>query len=207
MDYYDRAVAYLTERPSSIFAAWLRHDTHPCGRLFAISSVSRRPETLAFDGERSCGCLTAIRNTPETYAAPSEELTLAIMADERLPGNPLHLGLEHLPAFAEWQRRLDKELNRTPPVWPTPPSRKRTMYTEVPFENLQTGDRVRVTCGDNLTQEGEFLCFAPECNGFLVGVPTNDVSVRGIDIMDVVDYSFREVRRIERLAAAECRGK
>lgn len=57
------------------------------------------------------GCLTMIHDGPE-YKAQTPELTEAIRADGRIPDDPDEIEPEHLPVFAEWQRRLDRELNR-----------------------------------------------------------------------------------------------
>jgi hypothetical protein len=39
-------------------------------------------------------------------------LTKAIRADARIPEGPQWITVNDLPVFAEWQRRLDKELKR-----------------------------------------------------------------------------------------------
>ncbi len=57
-----------------------------------------------------CGCLTHI--ACGYMEAQTEELTQAIRNDPRIPGDSEYITLDDLPVFAEWQRRLDKELNR-----------------------------------------------------------------------------------------------
>ena len=104
-DKYDDAVAYLTDNPGEILAAWNRPDKHPAGALF--NYVAREvPKEL----DCMYGCLTQIRG--EIYEAETPELTRAIRADERIPRKSALVTLAHLPVFAEWQRRIDKELNR-----------------------------------------------------------------------------------------------
>jgi len=96
-DKYDEAIAYLTARPDRIYYAW-DHPYEPMGALFRYA------------GE-GCGCLTQIRSDPEMRAA-TPELTAAIRADKRIPLSPKDITVELLPIFAEWQRRIDKELGR-----------------------------------------------------------------------------------------------
>ena len=111
-DYYDRAVAYLTQRPEEIIGAWQMPSAHPAGGLFAfVEPGGGRAHT-------ECGCLTQIRDLDEV--ACTEELTQAIRADERIPVSARRIGACDLPVFAEWQRRIDRALNRTPPVWREP---------------------------------------------------------------------------------------
>lgn len=57
-----------------------------------------------------CGCLTQIRLGK--HVAATDALTLEIRADDRIPREPHLITPAHLPIFAEWQRRIDKELNR-----------------------------------------------------------------------------------------------
>ena len=74
----------------------------------------RRPDEL------ECGCLTLVHSQPDCVAW-TDELTELIRADDRLPMNSsemVHrwdqLDLEGrralLGVFAEWQRRLDREI-------------------------------------------------------------------------------------------------
>lgn len=122
-DAYDYAVAYLTERPTEIAKAWININTHPAGCLFQIAvnchDMSRIENDPKFNG--ICGCLTQIRKDRKTpqylpmFKAQTEELTAAIQADARIPEEDYEIKPEHLAVFAEWQRRLDKELNRKPP--------------------------------------------------------------------------------------------
>lgn len=113
MDKYDEAVAYLTEHPGEIEAAW-REDNcgdgpqHPAHCLFTrVTPTGRQeqsPESLCL-----VGCLTQIRNTHVAWTA---ELTKAIRADNRIPRDPEGITPKTLPIFRDWQRRIDKELGR-----------------------------------------------------------------------------------------------
>lgn len=104
-DRYDAAIEYLTDAPEEIIDAWSNPTTHPAGCLFSYASNSETAE------EAFCGCLTQIRNS-FAFSAPTAELTEAIRADKRIPYNEEDIKVRNLPVFAEWQRRLDKELNR-----------------------------------------------------------------------------------------------
>lgn len=104
MDKYDKAIEYLTQHPGEIDSAWTSPFRHKGGCLFTLAATK---EAL---NERWFGCLTTIRGHGDT--AETRELTEAIQADERIPKFSRDIKIEHLPVFAEWQRRIDKELNR-----------------------------------------------------------------------------------------------
>lgn len=112
-DKYDEAIAYLTEHPGEIISAWREPDKVKGGCLFQYADKSGRGEPGA------CGCLTMIRDKPDIYGvtlddeeAWCEELTCEIANDERIPYGGEHITVADLLVFAEWQRRLDKELGR-----------------------------------------------------------------------------------------------
>lgn len=116
-DVYDKAIAFLRKHPERIYRAWVDPTREPGGALFSFTSRSRKAElsreTHPIYGDRmSCGCLTQIRGGD--YAAPTKALTAAIRDDERIPAISTLIDVESLPVFAEWQRRLDKELGRKP---------------------------------------------------------------------------------------------
>jgi hypothetical protein len=96
-DEYDKAIAYLTEHPNEIGIAWAHPGTMPGGCLFNF-----------VPGFGAYGCLTMIRGG-QAYNARTEELTNAIRNDKRLPSWSSKVRVKHLPVFAEWQRRLDKD--------------------------------------------------------------------------------------------------
>lgn len=102
-DKYDKAITYLTKHPEAIYTAWIYPYSTPGGCLFTLCAST---ET----GRITCGCLTQIRG--DGMLAETQSLTEAIQSDRRIPRKPDLITVEHLPVFAEWQRRLDKELKR-----------------------------------------------------------------------------------------------
>lgn len=108
-DKYQIAVEYLTEHPGEIYRAYVVPSTHKkAGCLFRYCTPDGMPQKVAGN---NCGCLVMVRH--HGYFASTNRLTEEIRADERIPMDPNEIGVEHLEVFAEWQRRLDKELNRT----------------------------------------------------------------------------------------------
>lgn len=101
MDKYDRQILELTRYPDRIMKHW----GNGWG-LFQFATPSGKSEPNLYP---ECGCLTMISSTP-AYEASTEELTEAIRNDPRIPVDPELIEVEHLPIFAEWQRRLDKEI-------------------------------------------------------------------------------------------------
>lgn len=102
-DKYEDAIAYLTEHPNEIEDAWGNPSWHVAGCLFVQCG------SFSAGGTR-CGCLTQVRRG--MYPAANTKLTNEIRADERIPLDGHEITVEHLPVFAEWQRRLDREFNR-----------------------------------------------------------------------------------------------
>lgn len=105
-DKYDKAISYLKEFPSEIFPAWRDPSTHVCGCLFQYANYNGE-----FNMHVKYGCLTQIRGTNYKVAA-TDKLTNEIRQDERIPDSYDRITVDNLHVFAEWQRRLDKELNR-----------------------------------------------------------------------------------------------
>lgn len=111
-DIYQREIELLTENPNRIYNHW--NYGSPLFRE-ASSKQCQKPDGKSF------GCLTQIR-TDKDYVAGTNELTNLIRNDTRIPFSPStfmgirdSIKIEDLQTFAEWQRRLDKELNRTAP--------------------------------------------------------------------------------------------
>lgn len=107
MDEYDLEIERITKEitegnSKAISEAWFKGEC-----LFKFASKSGNPDLL-----HRFGCLTIIRNYPNTYYAETKALTEEISKDERIPKNASSITVKDLPVFAEWQRRLDKELNR-----------------------------------------------------------------------------------------------
>lgn len=110
-DRYDHAIDYLMRHPMEIINAWGQPDTHRAGCLFA-----RAHRKDCYNCHH--GCLTQIRGycgypLASWNMAATPTLTTVIRADQRIPGRVEDIQLHHLPVFAEWQRRLDRELHRT----------------------------------------------------------------------------------------------
>lgn len=108
MDKYDKAIALLTKRVGAgevdaIHKAWIAPFENRAGCLFAFTGRDPR--------DRTCGCLTQVSKGMADAATP--ELTRAIFTDGRIPMYPDEITLADLPVFAEWQRRLDRELGRS----------------------------------------------------------------------------------------------
>lgn len=105
-DKYDEAVEYLTKNPRKILGIWTQTSSHSSGCLFKLVCKDIYPQ-------RDIGCLVSIRRAAGFGKdAETPELKAAILADERIPKQPENITVETLPFFAEWQREIDKELNR-----------------------------------------------------------------------------------------------
>lgn len=124
MDAYDRMIESLADSPRSVTYAWDYPSREDCGPLFAKCSFDRSDVH-----HRACGCLTQIRYSDTNIVVgrdgPREDLTYQIASDERLPTDiwdfhrdftaaDRQTRVAMLQPFAEWQRRLDKELGREP---------------------------------------------------------------------------------------------
>lgn len=107
-DGYDLQIAYLTAHPEEIEGQWVRG----LG-LFAYASKGR-PFSYDVVYDMWEGCLTMIRADANRGVVGRPDLTAAIRADKRLPKTVDDVTPRDLPAFAYWQRRLDKELDREP---------------------------------------------------------------------------------------------
>jgi hypothetical protein len=94
-DKYDLAIEILKKDPTMITEAWSNPEHHEAGCLFMWAC-------------KSMGCLTLIRKYQEFSSQFPQVAEIA--KDERIPTRPNQITIESLPVFAEWQRRLDKEL-------------------------------------------------------------------------------------------------
>jgi len=103
-DKYDVAVEFLTANPDEINRAWMNVGDAEGSCLFGFANSD---PLCATD---NIGCLTAIRSGFDE--AKTADLTARIRADKRLPLDSSDITVASLPVFAEWQRILDKELNR-----------------------------------------------------------------------------------------------
>lgn len=126
MDKYDEAIEWLVANPvvkghdgdgglwTEIYQAWGNCYDHKAGCLFVYADPGIHESVSRPHGV--CGCLTMIRNPANPHVAWTPELTAEIRADARiqpiesivaLRGDALRAALQ---PFAEWQRRLDKEI-------------------------------------------------------------------------------------------------
>lgn len=88
-------------------------------------SASRLPTTVPYclfriadnGGSMNGGCLTMIKGG-RYIVDGRNDLTELVRKDIRLPLRPEEITVENLSVFAEWQRRLDVELDREPPDFP-----------------------------------------------------------------------------------------
>lgn len=123
-DIYDQEIAYLTENPWQIYKHW-NWGTPLFQKAVNLNHLNQLPLRIW-----QYGCLTQIRQVNDSrlppFFAETPILTEQIIVDDRIPASPSKpscgddenkctITLEHLPVFAEWQRKLDKELDRTPP--------------------------------------------------------------------------------------------
>lgn len=99
-DQYDQHIAYLNKNPEDIYQEW---------------SSGRGLFKMVGEGTAR-GCLTMIRCGIFPHFAYIKnkrniEITNQIKNDSRIPSRIEDVKLEHLPVFAEWQRKID-ELNK-----------------------------------------------------------------------------------------------
>lgn len=103
MDKYDLEILELLSKPENEVGAEIRQHWYRASPLFQFVNSTGQ---ASGDG---CGCLTMIK---AGRGAETEELTLAIRSDDRIPSKLEDITIESLPVFAEWQRCIDKELGR-----------------------------------------------------------------------------------------------
>ena len=116
MDIYVKAIQYLTENSHEMIDIWDDPKSHFSGVLFRSVTPSGLHEYTA-EG-LLCGDLCEIRSF-ESHAW-TNELEEEINKDPRIPklwaNNDYipKLTINHLPIFAEWQRKIDVALDRDP---------------------------------------------------------------------------------------------
>lgn len=106
-DKYARAVKYLKAHPWEIPQFWVNASPDGPGCLFQLAR--RNGKRITKNGQ-FIGCLTQIRFGG--WNAQTKKLTLDISADERIPDSVYRITPDNLHVFAQWQRRLDKELRK-----------------------------------------------------------------------------------------------
>lgn len=107
---YDAAVEYLTRNPGETREAWMHPRKHVAGRLFLYVDAGRRTRP---DG-KPCGCLTMIRSG--SCCGWTDEITAAILADDRLPKISVSYETWSLEPFAAWQTYLDSAIRGVDPT-------------------------------------------------------------------------------------------
>lgn len=109
-DKYDIAIEYLTEHPKEILDTWSNPMGSSGGCLFQFCTPTGALDCKIIEGEsHQCGCLTQLKRFSDRIAW-TPELTNEIRADTRIPGMAEGITVADLPVFAEWQRRLDREI-------------------------------------------------------------------------------------------------
>ena len=104
MDKYDKAIEFFTKYPNMICEKWSDPSSmHGCLFQFATPTGNMNG---------SSGCLTLIRKYDILFVPDRPDLTEEIRKDVRIPLFSDEIRVETLSVFAEWQRRLDKELKR-----------------------------------------------------------------------------------------------
>lgn len=114
-DKYDEAIEYLATHPNEIYETWNWPPAKKAGCLFLPVAPDsgeqlfpNRPGASSHDAP--CGCLTMVHNG--RYVAWTDDLTEQIRKDNRIPDDAGDITVKDLEVFAEWQRKIDKELNR-----------------------------------------------------------------------------------------------
>lgn len=121
-DKYDFAIEYLHENPDLIGDAWGSPEEYKGrgGELFGFVGPdwTSNDQKVRYEGSvgGTCGCLQQIRKAKEDGKDGSHgEMCMShwprlwdqIASDRRLPFDSSDIGLEELPVFAEWQRKVD----------------------------------------------------------------------------------------------------
>ena len=121
-DKYDHAIDYLMEHPEDIHDAWADPGSWEGkgGELFGFVAPDWRDgnSDVVYRGEVKgpCGCLQQIRAAKKEGSdgsSGSQEMSHwprlweSIARDRRLPEEGSLIGIDDLPVFAEWQRKVD----------------------------------------------------------------------------------------------------
>lgn len=89
-DKYDEQIERLRNTPELIYSDW----DYGIGLFASVCD--------------QCGCLTQVRRSDfwgENF--PDRGVLAEIVADERIPKNGQDVTVDHLPVFAQWQRKID----------------------------------------------------------------------------------------------------
>jgi hypothetical protein len=103
MDKYDKQIKFLTANPERITRQWE-------SGIGLFQFIDRSCDDN--ESNINSGCLTMIRSNMSCVAIinrnVNNEITEQIRNDERIPINSNDIKVEHLPIFAEWQRKVDQ---------------------------------------------------------------------------------------------------
>lgn len=111
LDKYDEAIEWLLDQDDvghAIYEAWDTPHMSEGGILFQFATPSGE-QSIAPWQPVQCGCLTQVRSQ-DRFVAWTPELTKTIQNDLRIPVDETGITEENLEVFAEWQRRLDREI-------------------------------------------------------------------------------------------------
>ncbi len=114
-DRFDKAVKHLTKRPELIAETWNRAYATELGqRAFTTAERAAHAASACLflncgnKGFPATGCLTQVCHNHQKAGTP--ELTKAIRADKKIPRNGDAIKVGDLQLFADWQRRIKREL-------------------------------------------------------------------------------------------------
>ena len=103
--FYKNQVEYLKQNKGEIYGNWV-------SAIGVFKFITTPPEYNLYSKENKCGCIVLIKGCPEEYKAyingkENEELTNAIVNDNRLPTSWVDISEDNLDVFREWQERID----------------------------------------------------------------------------------------------------
>ena len=112
-DRFDKAVDYLTEHPDLIAETWNAALDDYTDDLSSEEQEAHEIAACLFlecgnKGFPATGCLTQVCH--ERLGAGTDELTELIRADKKIPRNGEAIKVGDLQLFADWQRRIKREL-------------------------------------------------------------------------------------------------
>lgn len=120
-DIYDEAIAHLTAHPELIYDAWDNPRRYWYGCLFRTLPDPDSPLGSYLVPYKTPGCPVQIYNTnnkrcPWSYTSGNEDLDLYIQTlTDDFPKTPSNIRSDHLPMFADIQRKADRLNERKHP--------------------------------------------------------------------------------------------
>lgn len=105
MDKYDLAIQALTLEPSAIYESWNKaNDPESLTGNALLGHVLFTPVDRT---GHKCACLTEVKEHYLDFGP--DKYRTEIKNDPRIPSCGMAITVDHLPVFAEWQRRLDAD--------------------------------------------------------------------------------------------------